>query len=83
MSGGNPDLVTYCDLGDPLVQKAINHYLDNCHVLVVILQPDCRTVGLPLYVNYEQNHHIKHMAFINSTGSFNTYQLEKSGNQIE
>ena len=44
VSGGNLDLVTGCDLGDPTTQTAINHYLDTCHVLVTILQPE---VDLP------------------------------------
>jgi len=44
-SGGNLDLVTGCDLGDPTTQKAINHYLRTCYVMVTILQPNCRSVG--------------------------------------
>ena len=44
-SGGNLDLTTGCDLGEPTVQYAINHYLNNCYVLVAILQPNCRSVG--------------------------------------
>ena len=43
-SGGNVDLTTGCDLGDPQVQKAVKHYLETCNVLVVFLQPNCRTV---------------------------------------
>ncbi len=50
-SGGNLDLVTNCDLGDPATQKAINHYLDTCDVLVTVLQPNCRTVGRLSYYN--------------------------------
>ena len=37
VSGGNLDLVTECDLGDPRVQKAVNHYVETCHVLVTVL----------------------------------------------
>ena len=62
-SGGNLDLTTHCDLGDPQVQQAVDHYLDTCHVLVAVLQPNCRTAWLPSYVNYNtiydtwQKHH--------------------------
>jgi len=44
-SGGNLDLTTGCDIGDPTIQKAILHYLDTCYVMVVVLQPNCRSVG--------------------------------------
>ena len=54
-SGGNLDLTTQCDLGDPTTQRAINHYLKTCHVLVAILQPNCRTVGRPSYFNAQVN----------------------------
>ena len=56
ISGGNLDLTTDCDLGDPKVQQAIDHYLDTCDVLVAIIQPNCRTTGPPSYVNHEHNH---------------------------
>ena len=55
-SGGNLDLVTGCDLGDPAVQKAINHYLDVCYVMVTVLQPNCRTVGRNSYYNSVMYH---------------------------
>ena len=45
LSGGNLDLTTGCDLGDPNTQKALNHYLDTCSVMVTVLQPNCRSVG--------------------------------------
>ena len=45
ISGGNFDLVTGCDLGDPKTQKALIHYFNTCYVSVAILQPNCRTVG--------------------------------------
>ena len=45
ISGGNFDLVTGCDLGDPETQKALIHYFNTCYVSVAILQPNCRTVG--------------------------------------
>eukprot|EP00973_Karenia_brevis_P043056 5961974-Karenia_brevis.AAC.1 len=35
-SGGNLDLVTGCDLGDKMTQKAINLYLNTCYVMVTI-----------------------------------------------
>ena len=38
-SGGNLDLTTWCDLGDPTTQRAVMHYLDKCDVLVTVLQP--------------------------------------------
>ena len=43
-SGDSLDLITGCDLGDPMTQKAINHYLDVCYVMVTVLQPICRSV---------------------------------------
>ena len=43
-SGGNLDFSTQCDLGDPETQKAINHYLEICYVMVTVLQPNCRSV---------------------------------------
>ena len=49
--GGNLDLVTGCHLGDPATQRAINHYLDVCDVLVTILQPNCRSTGRNSYFN--------------------------------
>ena len=55
-SGGNIDLTTGCDLGDPAMQKAINHYLDTCNVLVTILQPNCRSVSKLAYFNATVNH---------------------------
>ena len=54
-SGGNLDLVTGCDLGDPKTQTAINHYLRTCHVMVVILQPNCRSTGRNSYYNAVMN----------------------------
>ena len=51
VSGGNLDLVTGCDLGDPMVQKAINHYLDTCYVLATVLQPNCRSTCRNSYFN--------------------------------
>ena len=41
-SGGNLDLVTGCDLGDPSTQRAVIHYLETCDALVAILEPHCR-----------------------------------------
>ena len=54
-SGGNLDLTTQCDLGTPATQKAINHYLEQCEVLVTVLQPNCWTVGRPSYFNAKVN----------------------------
>ena len=45
VSGGNLDLVTECDLGDPRVQKAVDRYVETC------LQPNCRTTGRNSYYN--------------------------------
>ena len=56
ISGGNLDLVTGCDLGDPATQKAINHYFEVCYVLVAVLQPNCRTTGRNSYYNSIVNH---------------------------
>ena len=54
-SGGNLDLVTGCDLGLPEVQKAVKHYVMTCYVLVVVLQPSCRSVGA--FSSYNAVHH--------------------------
>jgi len=50
-SGGNLDLVTGYDLGDPKMQRTIYRYLRTCHVLVAILQPSCRSTGRNSYYN--------------------------------
>eukprot|EP00959_Pyramimonas_sp_CCMP1952_P230863 4825941-Pyramimonas_sp.AAC.1 len=50
-SGGNFDKRSYVDLGNEGVQDAVMHYLDVCFVKIVILQPICRTTGLPSYFN--------------------------------
>ena len=55
-SGGNVDLTTGCDLGDPEVPKAVIHYLKTCNVLVVFLQPNCRTVGRLASFNSVMHH---------------------------
>ena len=44
------------DLGDPAVQRIVKHYLHNCHVLVLIVQPNCRTTGRPSYFNAQVNY---------------------------
>ena len=44
-SGGNLDITTGVDLGDPIAQKAILHYLNTCYVMVTVLQPNCRSTG--------------------------------------
>ena len=44
-SGGNLDITTGVDLGNPMAQKAILHYLDTCNVMVTVLQPNCRSTG--------------------------------------
>eukprot|EP00959_Pyramimonas_sp_CCMP1952_P115595 2416499-Pyramimonas_sp.AAC.1 len=36
------------------------HYLDVCFVKVVILQPSCRTTGLPSYFNAKVNYDTWH-----------------------
>ena len=54
-SGGNLDLTTQCDLGDPATQDAINHFLYVCCVLVTVLQTNCRTIGKPAYFNAKVN----------------------------
>ena len=54
-SGGDLDLVTGCDLGDPAVQRAVDHYLETCYVLVTVLQPNCRTTGRNSYYNSVMN----------------------------
>eukprot|EP00959_Pyramimonas_sp_CCMP1952_P008357 174753-Pyramimonas_sp.AAC.1 len=55
-SGGNLDKTTCADLGDPSVQRAVDHYFAVCRVRVAVLQPSCRTTGPPSYYNYKANH---------------------------
>ena len=55
-SGGNLDKTTNVDLGDPTIQRAVDHYLDTCYVRVAILQPSCRTTGPPSYFNAQANY---------------------------
>eukprot|EP00959_Pyramimonas_sp_CCMP1952_P115032 2404965-Pyramimonas_sp.AAC.1 len=56
-SGGNYlDQRSYVDLGNKDVQHAVMHYRDVCFVDVVMLQPSCRTTGLPSYFNSQVNH---------------------------
>eukprot|EP00959_Pyramimonas_sp_CCMP1952_P025372 532345-Pyramimonas_sp.AAC.1 len=56
LSGGNLDKTTCVDLGDPSVQRAVDHYFAVCHVRVAILQPNCLTTGPPSYYNYTANY---------------------------
>ena len=56
VSGGNLDLVSGCDLVDPMVQRAVDHYLETCHVLVTVLQPNCRTIGRNSYYIAAMHH---------------------------
>ena len=37
------------DLGGPQVQHAIEHVLEVCYVLALIVEPNCRTTGLNSY----------------------------------
>ena len=53
--GGYLGLVTGCDRGHPEVQSAVIHYLDTCYMLVVIVQPNCRSVGK--FANYNSVMH--------------------------
>eukprot|EP00959_Pyramimonas_sp_CCMP1952_P139560 2920690-Pyramimonas_sp.AAC.2 len=48
--GGSLDRRYYVDFGNKEVLNAVMHYLDVCFVNVVILQPNCRTSGLPFYL---------------------------------
>eukprot|EP00959_Pyramimonas_sp_CCMP1952_P095095 1988748-Pyramimonas_sp.AAC.1 len=50
-SGGNLDKRVCVDLGNKEAQDAVLHYLDVCFVKGVMLQPNCRTTGLPSYFN--------------------------------
>ena len=73
-SGGNLDLVTGCDLGDPKVQEAVNHYLDTCYVLCAVLQPNCRSTGSFSHYNRVHNynawhkHHVEDLPHIRYCG---------------
>ena len=40
---------TYVDLDDPKVQKVIMHFRDTCYVLVVVMEPNCRSTRPPSY----------------------------------
>ena len=81
-SGGNLDLVTGCDLGDPKMQAAINHYLRTCHVMVVILQPNCRSTGRNSHYNAVMNretwlrHHEEDLPHIQYCGRVALLQME-------
>eukprot|EP00959_Pyramimonas_sp_CCMP1952_P396458 8306451-Pyramimonas_sp.AAC.1 len=59
-SMGNFDKRSYVDFANKDVQDAVMHYLDVCFVNVVILQPNCRTTGLPsyfkLHINFDTWH---------------------------
>eukprot|EP00959_Pyramimonas_sp_CCMP1952_P121084 2531536-Pyramimonas_sp.AAC.1 len=55
-SGGNLDKTTCVDLGDPSVQRGVDHYFAICYVRVAILQPSCRRTGPPSYYNYQANY---------------------------
>ena len=54
-SGGNLGKRSYVDLGNKQVQDAVMHFIDVCFVKIVILQSNCRTTGLPSYVNSQVN----------------------------
>ena len=81
-SGENLDLVTGCDLGEPATQRAINHYLDTCDVLVEVLQPNCRTTGRNSYYNsimhYDtwQRHHLQDLPHIQCCGAVALKQIQ-------
>eukprot|EP00959_Pyramimonas_sp_CCMP1952_P333097 6974916-Pyramimonas_sp.AAC.1 len=49
--GGNLGKPSFVDFGSKDVQDAVTHYLDICFANVVILQPSCRTTGLPSNFN--------------------------------
>eukprot|EP00959_Pyramimonas_sp_CCMP1952_P241115 5038963-Pyramimonas_sp.AAC.1 len=53
--GGSLDKRCYVDLGHKDVQDAVMHDLDVCFVNVVMLQPNCRTIGLPSHFNSQVN----------------------------
>ena len=80
--GGNFDLVTGCDLGDPATQRALNHYIDTCYVLVLILQPNCRTTGRFSHYNaihhYDtwHKHHLEDKPHISYCGSVALRQMK-------
>ena len=82
-SGGNLDLVSGCDLGDPTTQKAINHYLDTCYVMVVILQPNCRSVGSfaayneMMYHDTWSRHHKEDLPHLQYCGEVALKQMQK------
>eukprot|EP00959_Pyramimonas_sp_CCMP1952_P108906 2277276-Pyramimonas_sp.AAC.1 len=73
-SGGNLDKRTFVDLGNMEVQVAVMHSLDVRFVKVVVLQPSCRTTGLPSYldakVNYDtwHEHHKEDLPHIKFSG---------------
>ena len=56
VSGGNLDLTTQVNLDDKDEQFAINHYLQTCYVLCVILQPNCRSTGPNSYFKLKANY---------------------------
>eukprot|EP00959_Pyramimonas_sp_CCMP1952_P040393 844660-Pyramimonas_sp.AAC.1 len=54
-SGGNLDKRSHVALGIKDVQHAVMRCLDVCFANVVMLQPNCRTTGLPSYFNSQVN----------------------------
>ena len=54
-TGHNFDLVCDVDLGDPMMQTAVAHYINDNNVMVVIMAPSCRAIGPTSKLNYRIN----------------------------
>ena len=56
VGGRNFDLITQIDLGREPDQAAALRYLDNHHVLALVMAPSCRALGPPSNLNYAINY---------------------------
>ena len=81
--GRNFDLVTHIDLGDPQTQKKALEYLDTHDVLVLVMGPQCRTLGptsnLNASINYDTwlEHYKEDMPHVRYCGRAAIHQLKK------
>ena len=73
------------DLGGPQVQHAIEHVLEVCYVLVLIVEPNCRATGPNSYFNKVANrstwaaHHNEDLPRIKFYGGMALKQNHKNG----
>eukprot|EP00973_Karenia_brevis_P014861 2030162-Karenia_brevis.AAC.1 len=83
ISGGSLYLVTGCNIGHKMTQKAINLYLNTCYVMVTIRQPNWRTLGNCSHYNWHHNydttkkHHDEDLPHLPYCGEVALIQLQK------